>query len=129
VRDLEREREDPEEESAEDPEEEEAESESESESDSEPDDDALLRLFADFAFVDDSPGFSFARSFSLASSSLLAVPFPVLNSSGSSTEGFPSNFSLSNVLTFASCCVLDGRETYGRVDLHSKMKWPVPKHF
>src|SRR5882757_7266464 len=34
----------------------------------------LLRLFPDFVVVDDSPDFSFPRSFSLASSSLLAVP-------------------------------------------------------
>jgi len=51
----------------------------------------------------------------------------VLNSSGKSMEGFPSSFSLSSVLTFASCSVLDGRETYGRVDLHSKMKWPASR--
>jgi len=131
VRDLERNREDPEDESERDPDEEESESdpESESESDSEPEDEDALLLFPDFVFACDSPGFSFARSFSLASSNLLAVPVFVLNSSGNSTEGFPSSFILSNVLTFASCCVLDGRETYGRVDLHSKMKCPVPKHF
>jgi len=124
VRDLEREREDPDDEPEWDPEEEEPESdpesESESEPDSEPDDgDPLLRLFADFALVDDSPSLSLARSFSFAASNLLAVPFCVLNSSGNSTEGFPISFALSKVLTFASCSVLDGRETYGRVDLHS----------
>jgi len=78
-----------------------------------------LCLFPGFAFIDDSPGLSLARSFSFASSNLLAVPVFVLNSSGKSTEGFPSNFNLSSVLVFASCCVLEGRETYGRVDLHS----------
>jgi len=131
VRDLEREREERDAESERDPEEEsESDPESDSESVSEPEDaDTLLLLFPGFVFVCGSPGFSFARSFSLASSNLLAVPVFVLNSSGNSTEGFPSNFSLSNTLTFASCCVLDGRETYGLVDLHSKMKCPVPKHF
>jgi len=130
VRDLEREREDPDDESEWDPEDEESESDPESQSVSEPEDvDALLLLFPDFVSVCGSPGVSFARSFSLASSNLLAVPVFVLNSSGNSTEGCPSSLSLSNALTFASCCVLDGRETYGRVDLHSKMKCPVPKHF
>jgi len=107
VRDLEREREDPDDELESDPEEEEfesdPESESASESDSDPVDDTLLRLFPDAVFVEDSPGLPFARSFSLASSSLLAVPVFALNSSGTSTEGFPSSFSLSSVLTFASC--------------------------
>ena len=164
VRGLEREREDPDDESEWEPEEEESESDPESElgseSDSELDEDDALKqdesgelllrgvvkerahlfpLFPNFTFVDGSPGLSLARSFSFASSNLLAVPVLVvemlirtqrgllrgldahfvLNSSGKSTEGFPSSFSLSSGLVFASCCVLEGRETYGRVDLHS----------
>ncbi len=48
-----------------------------------------------------------------------------LNSSGTSTEGFPSVFNLARRLGFSSCAVRDGREMYGRVDLHSYVKWPV----
>jgi len=58
-------------------------------------------------------------SFSLDSRILLATPLLFLNSSGTSTEGFPSALSFASSLGFSSCCVRDGRETYGRVDLHS----------
>jgi hypothetical protein len=52
-----------------------------------------------------------------------------LNSSGTSTDGFPSAFSFASTFGFSSCSVRDGLETYGRVDLHSYIKWPVPRHF
>ena len=48
-----------------------------------------------------------------------------LNSSGTSTDGFPSAFNLASTRGFSSCAVRDGRETYGRVALHSYVKWPV----
>jgi len=49
----------------------------------------------------------------------------VLNSSGTSTDGFPSAFNLASTRGFSSCAVRDGRETYGREALHSYVKWPV----
>lgn len=51
-----------------------------------------------------------------------------LNSSGTSTDGFPSAFNLARRRGFSSCAVRDGRETYGRVDLHSYVKWPVVQY-
>lgn len=66
--------------------------------------------------VDD---FSFALSFSLASKIRFAVPLFLVNSSGTSTDGFPSALSLASNLGFSIICVLDGRDTYGRGDLHS----------
>lgn len=67
-----------------------------------------------------SLAFSFSLSFSLASRIRLAVPVFVLNSSGTSTDGFPSALTIfASTLGFSSCCVRDGRETYGRLDLHS----------
>lgn len=109
--------------------------ESESESDSESDSDVEecesepsevdrldLRAFflgsdADAEEVVDS--FSLALSFSLASRIRLAVPLFFVNSSGTSTDGFPSALSLASNLGFSIICVLDGRDTYGRGDLHS----------
>jgi hypothetical protein len=90
-------------------------------------------------FLDDPSSVSFVNfslSFSLASNILLAVPLLQLkvrhesnhqygytnfvkNSSGTSTEGFPSAFSFASTRGFSSCCVRDGRLTYGRVVLHS----------
>jgi len=130
--------------SLEDPEEELEESDSESESEDESESESLeeegelddvhrfLLLVASFSFpfpFDFSASFSFSLSFSFASNILLAVPLLLLNSSGTSTEGFHSAFSLANNLGFSSCCVREGLETYGLVDLHSYMKWPVPRHF
>lgn len=102
--------------------EDELEDESESESlESEPEEDdddeeepLLLRLL-----LDSPPVSPFNRAFSLASRILFAVPLLVLNASGTSTDGFPSILSLSNSFGFSSCWVREGRETYGRVDLHS----------
>lgn len=109
--------------------------ESESESDSESDSDVEecesepsevdrldLRAFflgsdADAEEVVDS--FSLALSFSLASRIRFAVPLFFVNSSGTSTDGFPSALSLASNLGFSIICVLDGRDTYGRGDLHS----------
>lgn len=48
-----------------------------------------------------------------------------LNSSGTSTDGFPSAFNLASRRGLSSCAVRDGRETYGRESLHSYVKWPV----
>jgi hypothetical protein len=82
--------------------------------------------------------FSVSLSFSFASSILFAVPllagtrksilskvpaathdtYLFLNSSGTSIEGLRI---LAATFGFWSSCVLEGRETYGRVDLHSKM--------
>ena len=42
-----------------------------------------------------------------------------VNSSGTSTEGFPSAFNFASSFGFSSICVRDGRVTYGRTDLHS----------
>lgn len=109
----------------------ESESESDSESDSDVDEgeseppevDRLdLRAFflgsdVDAEEVVDS--FSLALSFSLASRIRFAVPLFFVNSSGTSTDGFPSAFSLASSLGFSIICVLDGRDTYGRGDLHS----------
>jgi len=60
--------------------------------------------------------FSFSLSFSLASRIRSAVPVLLLNSSGTSTDGFPTAFSFDSTPGFSSCCVRDGRDTYGRVD-------------
>ncbi len=50
----------------------------------------------------------------------------VLNSSGTSTDVGPSAFDdLARRRGFPSCAVRDGRETYGREDLHSYVKCPV----
>lgn len=109
----------------------ESESESDSESDSDVDEgesepsevDRLdLRAFflgsdVDAEEVVDS--FSLALSFSLASRIRFAVPLFFVNSSGTSTDGFPSALSLASNLGFSIICVLDGRDTYGRGDLHS----------
>jgi len=79
---------------------------------------------------EDSPSFSSsARSFSLASNMRFAVPLFFLNSSGTSTDGLPSALSFASTRGFSSICVREGRETYGREDLHSYVKWPVPRHF
>jgi len=80
--------------------------------------DLFLSLFPPFPF----PSFcslACSRSFSLASSIWFAVPVVFLNSCGTSTEGFPASLSFASTLGFSSCCVREGRETYGRVDLHS----------
>jgi len=90
--------------------------ESESESELEDADGFLVR------FLDDPSSMSFVScslAFSFASNILLAVPLFVKNSSGTSTEGFPSDFSFPSTRGFSSCCVRDGRVIYGRVDLHS----------
>jgi len=80
--------------------------ESESESESEDPDvkrESLLFLlrggFSSFAF----PFSSFRRSFSLASNILFAVPTGFLNSSGTSTEGFPSALNFARSFGFSSC--------------------------
>ena len=103
-----------------------------------------VRLRDESSFVSPS---SFFRSFSFVSRILFAVPtlerlccirhdglkkrkgtkitYFVLNSSGTSTDGFPSAFNLASTHGFSSCWVREGCEMYGRVDLYSKMKWPV----
>jgi len=94
------------------------ESESESESESELESEERFAFFLDF----DLPlplSISFSLSFSLASKIRFAVPVLLLNSSGTSTDGFPSALNFASTPGFSSCCVRDGRETYGRVDLHS----------
>jgi hypothetical protein len=60
-----------------------------------------------------------------------------LNSSGTSTDGCPrprpsaafddddDDDDLATRSGFSSCAVRDGRETYGRVSLHSYVKCPV----
>lgn len=103
---------------------EESESESESLSELEPEsllddepeerDDRLARFLA--------LPVSFSLSFSFASKILFAVPLLFLNSSGTSTDGLPSSFNFARVRGFSSCCVRDGRDTYGRVDLHWYVK-------
>jgi len=72
----------------------------ESESESDVDDD-LLAFLRELSFS--FPFTSLVRSFSFASSILSAVPTLFLNSSGTSTEGFPSAFSLANNRGFSSC--------------------------
>lgn len=65
---------------------------------------------------------SASRSCSFDSKIRFAVPLFVLNSSGTSTEGFPSAFNFASNFGFSSTSVREGRDTYGRVDLHSNMK-------
>jgi len=86
----------------------ESDSELDSESESEAEDpdverESLLFLLrggsSSFAF----PFSSFRRSFSLASKILFAVPTGFLNSSGTSTEGFPSAFNFARSFGFSSC--------------------------
>jgi hypothetical protein len=48
-----------------------------------------------------------------------------LNSSGTSAPGLPSALSFAISFGFSICCVLDGRETYGLSNLHSKIKCPA----
>jgi len=105
-----------------------------SDDDSDPDDepgsereeaDALLDdLFV--RFLAGSLLLSFSRCFSFAAKIRFAVPLLFLNSSGTSTDCFPSALDLAG---FSSCAVREGRDTYGRTDLHSYVKWPVRRHF
>jgi len=117
-----REREDSELESESESESEESEPESEFEVD-ESESDELERLDLRAFFLDllfEAVAFSFfSLSFSFPSKIWFAVPLFFLNSSGTSTEGLPSAFSLASTLGFSSISVREGRETYGRVDLHS----------
>lgn len=109
------------------------ESESDSESElSEEDLEDLLAFFrilpsSSLAFASDPS--SASRSCSFDSKIRFAVPLFVLNSSGTSTEGFPSAFNFASNFGFSSIAVREGRDMYGRVDLHSNMKCPVPRHF
>jgi len=111
------------------------ESESESESESEVSEEDLEDLLAFLRALPSSSldfpldSSSTSRSCSFDSKIRFAVPLFVLNSSGTSTEGFPSAFSFASNFGFSSNSVRDGRDTYGRVDLHSNMKCPVPRHF
>jgi len=91
--------------------------ESESEDDSPDDLEDRLRRFFDESL---SPILSacLARAFSFSSNMRFAVPLLFLNSSGTSTEGFPSAFSFASTFGFSNCCVREGLETYGRDDLH-----------
>lgn len=107
-------------------------SDSESSELSEEDLEDLLAFFrvlpsSSFAFPLDPSRAS--RSCSFDSKIRFAVPLFVLNSSGTSTEGFPSAFNFASNFGFSSISVREGRDTYGRVDLHSNMKCPVPRHF
>jgi len=97
----------------------ESESESEPEPEPEPEDDPLrlVRFLEDDASL--SPLFASALAFSFAAKILSAVPVFVLNSSGTSTLGCPDAFNLASTFGFSSCCVREGRVTYGLVDLHS----------
>jgi len=123
-------------ESVPEPDDSETESEPESDDDSDPDsdsgseaeetdapDDRFVRFLARSVLS------SFSLCFSLASKIRSAVPLLFLNSSGTSTDGFPSAFNLASTRGFSSCAVRDGRETYGREALHSYVKWPVLRHF
>lgn len=83
-----------------------------SESESESEEDERLAFFRSLSFP-------FSRSFAFSSRMRFAVPSFVLNSSGTSTEGFPAALSLTRTLGFSSCSVRDGLETYGRSNLHS----------
>jgi hypothetical protein len=74
-------------------------SDSESESDVESERLAFLRGGVSLLF----PLSSFDRSFSFASKILFAVPIGFLNSSGTSTEGFPSALSFASNFGFSSC--------------------------
>jgi hypothetical protein len=110
-------------------------SESESDSESELSEEVLEDLLAFFRVLPSSslafplnPS-SASRSCSFDSKIRFAVPLFVLNSSGTSTEGFPSAFNFASSFGFSSISVREGRDTYGRVDLHSNMKCPVPRHF
>jgi len=96
----------------------ELESESELESEPEEDDDRFCFFFA---LLLSSFSFTAARSFSFAASILSAVPLFVLNSSGTSTLGFPDACSFASSFGFSNCCVRDGRETYGLEFLHSNV--------
>lgn len=113
----------------------ESESDSESESESEVSEEDLEDLLAFLRALPSSSldfpldSSSTSRSCSFDSKIRFAVPLFVLNSSGTSTEGFPSAFSFASNFGFSSNSVRDGRDTYGRVDLHSNMKCPVPRHF
>jgi len=73
--------------------------EDESESDVERERLAFLRGGVSLSF----PLSSFDRSFSFASKILFAVPIGFLNSSGTSTEGFPSALSFASSFGFSSC--------------------------
>lgn len=111
------------------------ESESDSESESEVSEEDLEDLLAFLRALPSSSldfpldSSSTSRSCSFDSKIRFAVPLFVLNSSGTSTEGFPSAFSFASNFGFSSNSVREGRDTYGRVDLHSNMKCPVPRHF
>jgi len=96
---------------------EEADSDSELD-DSESDERLDLRAFF-FGWLSEPVVFCFSLSFSLASRIKFAVPLFFLNSSGTSTEGFPSALSFASTRGFWSIPVREGRETYGRSDLHS----------
>jgi len=94
--------------------------ESESESDPEleleledPEEELPLARFGSF------PVSNFSLSFCFASKIRSATPSFFLNSSGSSTDGLPSFLIFSSTRGFSSCCVREGRETYGRSYLHS----------
>jgi len=107
-------------------------SDSASDDDSDSDDDPRSEAEeADARFVRflarSSPSVSLC--FSLAAKIRSAVPLLFLNSSGTSTDGFPSALALARRRGLSSCAVREGRETYGRVDLHSYVKWPVRRHF
>jgi hypothetical protein len=111
------------------------ESDSESEPESELSEEDLEDLLAFFrVLLSSSLAFPLdpskaSRSCSFDSKIRFAVPLFVLNSSGTSTEGFPSAFNFASNFGFSSIAVREGRDTYGRVDLHSNMKCPVPRHF
>ena len=106
----------------------ESESEPESESESDEDDDeedADLRRC--FLVGGSSPSarrfpldfsFSRSRSRSLASRILLATPDLFLNSSGTSTLGVPAALSFASAAGLSRSSVREGRETYGRSNLH-----------
>jgi len=85
--------------------------ESESESESEEADERLAFLL--------SLSFPFSLSLAFSVNMRFAVPSFFLNSSGTSTDGFPATLSLARTLGFSSCCVREGLDTYGRSDLHS----------
>jgi len=96
----------------------EADSDSEPEDDPEPDEWLDLRAFF-LGWLSELVAFCFSLSFSLVSKIKFAVPLFFLNSSGTSTEGLPSALSLASTFGFSSISDREGRETYGRSDLHS----------
>lgn len=102
----------------------ESESESESEEDEDDDDADRRRCFLVGGSSSSARrfrlvlSFSRSRSRSLSARILLATPDLFLNSSGTSTLGVPAAFSFASAAGLSKSSVREGRETYGRSNLH-----------